>query len=1106
MPKIFDNISLHLKTGLLETLESSYRADFCVGYFNLRGWKLLTNQIDHFEGNEKCCRLLVGMQHPDENLLREALNEVETGMMDNPRALALKKEIANSFSRQLTFGSPTNEDEACLQKLKSQILKKQVKVKLFLAYPLHAKLYLCHKNDKDAPLIGYVGSSNLTMAGLSKQGELNVNVVEQDAAEKLNKWFEERWDDRWCIDISKELVEIIDNSWARESAIPPYHIYLKIAYHLSQEARSGIDNYIIPKILQTDLLPFQMNAVSVAVRHLDKRGGVLISDVVGLGKTMTATAVAKLFEETYFTETLIICPKNIKEMWESYKHKYHLTGDVKSISMINKKFLEETRRYRVVIIDESHNLRNKEGKCYAILKEYLEKNESKVILLTATPYNKSYLDISNQLRLFIPEDKDLGISPENFIRNVGGAIEFIAKYQYSPNTLLAFEKSEFSEDWQELLKMYMVRRTRTFIKENYATYDPNKNQYYLTFNDNRIEYFPERIPKKIEYAFDSNDKNDIYVKLYDDNVVNLINGLYLARYGLGNYINKENEALASNDEKKIIANLGRAGKRLMGFCRTNLFKRLESSGFSFLISLARHVLRNEVFIYALENDLPIPIGLQEKTEMDEFIEENDNEDIGELHLITEEKVYKQLSEKHYERISKEKNRYDWISTKLFDKNLKDLLISDVNQIISIIKIGKNWNPNDDKQLNALENLCRNEHKIDKILIFTQFADTAYYLYNNLKNRGINNIACATGDIDNPTDLAYRFSPVSNKVKDVKNELRVLISTDVLSEGQNLQDAHIVVNYDLPWAIIRLIQRAGRVDRIGQTSDKIVCYSFLPQDGLERIIRLRRRLTRRIKENAEAVGTDEVFFDGDPINIRDLYNEKSGILDTDDGDVDLTSQAYEIWNQAIKANPELKKAILNLPDVVYSTKEKHDDGFENNSVITYHRNSHGYELLSWLNEKGEPISTSQSRILKMAECMLDTPAIEKLANHHELVKQAVKLAEAEAVKSGGQLGSKSSARYKAYGILTRYYESIKYTLFDVDALKKTINDIYHYPLRETARELINRRIKLGCTDEEMANVCMQLRDEGRLCIIEKQDRENCKTPHILCSLGIKKSNL
>ncbi len=185
----------------------------------------------------------------------------------------------------------------------------------------------------------------------------------------------------------------------------------------------------------------------------------------------------------------------------------------------------------------------------------------------------------------------------------------------------------------------------------------------------------------------------------------------------------------------------------------------------------------------------------------------------------------------------------------------------------------------------------------------------------------------------------------------------------------------------------------------------------------------------IIENAEAVGTDEIFFDGDPVNIRDLYNEKSGILDDDEGDVDLTSQAYEIWNQAIKANPELKKKIIKLPDVVYSTKEKHDDGFENNSVITYHRNSHGYEVLSWLNEKGGTISTSQSRILKVAECSLDTPAIDKLENHHDLVKKAVLLAENEAAKSGGQLGSKSSARYRAYGMLTRYYEGVKNTLFE-----------------------------------------------------------------------------
>lgn len=1105
MPKIYDNITLHLKSGLLDTLETSFKADFCVGYFNLRGWKLLMYNIDHFEGGENCCRLLVGMQRPDENLLQTALAEIKKGMMDNPTAVALKKEIAKSFTRQLTFGIPTAEDETSLRHLQKQLIDRKVIVKLYLANPLHAKLYLLHRNDKISPLIGYVGSSNLTMAGLANQGELNVDVLEQDAAIKLSNWFEDRWNDRWCIDITEELIKILEESWAGEKTIPPYFIYLKMAYHLSQEARSGIGNYIVPKILQTDLLPFQINAVSVAARHLDKRNGVLISDVVGLGKTMTATALAKLFEETFFTETLIICPKNLVDMWEGYVHNYQLRAKVFSISRINKNFVEETRRYRVVIIDESHNLRNREGKRYAIVKEYIEKNESRLILLTATPYNKSYLDISNQLRLFIPEDKDIGISPENLVREIGGPIEFIANYQYSPNTLLAFEKSTYSEDWQELLKLYMVRRTRTFIKENYASFDPERNQYYLTFNDGRIEYFPDRLPKKIEYEFNPADETDVYVKLYHENVVRTINSLFLARYGLGNYIDSTKEILATRDEKRIIANLSRAGKRLMGFCRTNLFKRLESSGFSFLISLARHILRNQVFIYALENGLPIPIGQQEKAEMDEFLEENDNDERIEINIITQVEAYQNLAENHYRRCQAEPAKYDWISASLFKDSLVKQLAADVERIISILEIGKNWNPVYDKQLNALFELISKTHKQEKILLFTQFADTANYLFEQLKKRGVTHIACATGDVENPTELVYRFSPVSNKVKNVKDDLRTLISTDVLSEGQNLQDAHIVVNYDLPWAIIRLIQRAGRVDRIGQKSPEILCYSFLPQDGLERIIRLRTRLAQRISENAEAVGTDEVFFDGDPVNIHDLYNEKAGILDEDEGDVDLTSQAYEIWNQAIKANPALKKTIPNLPDVVYSTKEKHDDGFETESVITYHRNSNGYEVLSWINGIGKVISNSQSRILKMAECSIETPAVERLGNHHELVKQAVVLAETEAAKSGGQLGNKASARYKAYGMLTRYYESVKNTLFDTDSLKRTIDEIYHFPLRETAREMINRRLKLGCSDEEMANLTMQLRDESRLCIVEQKDNDDIRTPHIICSMGIKSTN-
>ena len=166
-------------------------------------------------------------------------------------------------------------------------------------------------------------------------------------------------------------------------------------------------------------------------------------------------------------------------------------------------------------------------------------------------------------------------------------------------------------------------------------------------------------------------------------------------------------------------------------------------------------------------------------------------------------------------------------------------------------------------------------------------------------------------------------PKSGSRSRPEQELHVLIATDVLSEGQNLQDAAIVVNFDLPWAIIRLVQRAGRVDRIGQKAENILCYSFLPADGVERIIRLRTRVRQRLRENAEVVGTDEAFFEDDRNEqaIRDLFTEKAGILDGDaDNEVDLGSFAFQIWKNAIDRDPRCKKIDPGIcPNVVFATK-------------------------------------------------------------------------------------------------------------------------------------------------------------------------------------------
>ncbi|MBN1548264.1 MAG: hypothetical protein JW902_16555 [Syntrophaceae bacterium] len=1121
MPKIYDNIEHHLTKGLNETLPLSQRSDFCVGYFNLRGWVEVADRIEALPGMNviegedticRYCRLLVGMQRLPSDIIKESYNRDDSYLLDQAEVLRLKKRLAFEFREQLTIGTPTASDEKYLRILSQQLKYKKVVVKLHLRHTLHAKLYLAFSDDTRVPIVGFLGSSNLTLSGLSKQGELNIDVLEQDAAHKLSKWFDDRWNDRWCIDITEELIHIIDESWASDRLVLPYHIYIKIAYHLSREARAGINEFKLPRVFQTELLEFQQKAVLIAAHHLnrykDRPNGVLIGDVVGLGKTIVATAIAKVLEEDFFVETLIICPKNLVEMWEGYVHRYQLHAKVISQSMVQR-LLPNMRRYRVVIIDESHNLRNDEGSRYRAIKAYLEENESRVILLTATPYNKSYKDLSNQLRLFIADDADLGLMPEKYIDSIGGQIQFQAKHTETfIRSIKAFEKSDFADDWRELMRLFLVRRTRSFIKNNYAKTDEQNGRRFLTFPDGSRSYFPDRIPKKVEFNFNSEDRKDQYAQLYSDKIVEHINHLDLPRYGLGNYIIEKPKRSLSKDEVAIIENLSRAGKRLMGFCRTNLFKRLESSGYAFLLSISRHIFRNFVFIYAIQNRLPLPIGKNMVENLDEFLEDEDTDRVDgdtTIAFISDENQYLSKAEEVYHLFATQhKNRFVWLNYDLVQSDLIKSLIEDAKILINVLSIAKEWLPEDDRKLNALEHLLVTTHKKEKILIFTQYSDTANYLHQQLVERKVMEHAVVTGNADNPTNFAQRFSPRSNDkpaIADTPEELRILITTDVLSEGQNLQDGHIILNYDLPWAIIRLIQRAGRVDRIGQKSDNILCYSFLPEDGIESIIRLRGRLTARIKENSEVVGSDETFFDGDPVNIHDLYSEKSGILDNeDDTEVDLASFAYQIWKNAVDEDHSLVKTIPDMPNVVYGTRDNpHAANCE--GVIVYARTSDDTDALAWLDSKGNLITQSQLTILKAAECTPETEPKLRLKNHHEVVQKAVSMIKSEEFSAGGALGKKTSVKYRVYMRLDRFCKENEGTIWVTEELKKAIDNIYKYPLKEYGRDTISRQLKAGISDEGLAELVVSLRDDDKLCITEDtgpQDRQ----PQIICSMGFK----
>lgn len=1124
MAIIIDNLSEDRKFWTI--LQSAIReqgvsrVDFCVGYFNLRGWDFIADEIDRLTGCDvvegddgpihRTARLLIGMQETIDDEVRRRYGHSQWAP-DSDSVQRYIPKIVKNFREQICYGSSSRRDEETLRTLRRQMEEGKVCVKLHLRHRLHAKLYLAHNpGSTQKPVYAYLGSSNLTTNGLSEQGELNISVDDTHNDAYLAQWFNDRWNDHFSIDITQALIQVIDQSWASEKIIPPYHIYLRTAYLLSQDARTSINEYILPPIFRHELFEFQQTAVKIAAKHLDneKRGGAMIGDVVGLGKTITACAVAKLFEQRYYASTLIICPANLKEMWEKYIAKYDLKADV--ISMSSNIDVENMKYYRLVVIDESHNLRNSEGKRYNNIKDLLRAQDNKVLLLTATPYNKDFRDLANQLRLFVNEDSDLGIRPEEYIKELDGERNFMREHSEIPiRSIRAFEKSNKAEDWRSLMKLFLIRRTRTFIKENYAKTDEDNGRKYLEFPNGKRSYFPDRVPCAVKIDFPPEDQ---FSRLYNSDMVSAMGTLILPRYALSKYMDPKKVKEATREDKNVLEGLKRSGQHMIGFCLSNFFKRMDSSGYSYLLSLYRHILRNMLFLYAIENGLKLPIA-DENALPDDFMDDEDENTAlarsydmeriltfrdGKLTVSTDEALYMQVAREYYDYITEHpRSNMKLLDPKYFKKTLTQSLRQDCATLFHMIELCGEWDVAQDKKLEHLRKLIMEEHPGDKVLIFSQYSDTAEYVAKHLERRGVRDIACVTGNSPNITELVEQFSPHSNNVE-VPKEKRVLVATDVLSEGQNLQDAHIIINYDMPWAIIRLIQRVGRVDRIGQEAEKIMCYSFFPADGVEEIIALRKRLNDRINENAMVVGSDEIFFEGNEQNLRDLFNEKAGVLDeSDDSEVDMASYAYQIWKNATDANPDLKKIIPNLPEKAYSTKENTGMSVDE-GVITYAKTKSDTDMLTWVDKNERIVTTSQLAILRALECSVDTPALEPLPRHHELEDAGLQAVGDTRIQTSGILGSRFSTKFRVVTSMDQYMRDN--IIFATQDLKEAVNQIYNYPMREAAKFAIGQMLRRHDPPELIADALVDYYKNNQLCVVD-EEFEN-KEARVMCSLGIK----
>ncbi len=1091
MTRLFDNIKLSLGPHLQTTLEEHETMDAAIGYFSLRGWGIFADSIEskaRVPEDRVITRVLIGMVSPHEQdatieELQQRLegNELVSGPTDNETAVRRKAHLIEQLREQLCRGLPNHTDRITLRKLRNQVETGKVQLKVHTSRPLHGKTYIFHKQSVNHPVMGFVGSSNLTAAGLASNLELNVDVVDDKAAESLAAWFQERWEDRLSLTIDSELLRLLEESWVSEVPTDPYLVYLKLCYDLSRDVREGLAEYSVGGAIDGVLLDFQREAVKTLARRIENRGGTMLGDVVGLGKTLTAVAVSILMRDEFGYSTLVVCPKNLESMWTEHMDAYQVHSKIVPYSMAAKE-LPNLGKYKFVIIDESHTMRNNERKDYIKLREYIREFDCRVLLLTATPYNLGFSDVANQLGLWIDPDEDLGLQPTVALGKNAAAFN---KLDGKISTLAAFRISEEPDDWKRLMSEHLVRRTRTFIKgkaKNAGQFD--ERGVYLTFSNGEKFYFPKRIPRPLQHTF---SKDDPAFAMSSDVTFDAIDSLRLPRYDLARHV-AEN-VIHTPDETKILEDWKRSRGQVAGFVRTNFYKRLSSCGHSFILSMQRHKARNELFLYALNTNQLVPTG----TILEAMFRQSDSD----ADYDTELGGYQTTMDQYESLVASDPDSINWMRPEIFTPDFRATLEMDTANIQKLLDSFGQWKASADSKLQALTELVTSKHKHEKVLVFTEYADTANYLTEELRKAGVQDVEVATGNSGDPTKIARRFSPQSNQLVggdarqvEVEDPVRVLIATDVLSEGQNLQDAHIVVNYDLPWAIIKLIQRAGRVDRIGQKSERVIIYSLF-HDSVENILDLRKRLAKRLSHAAKAFGADEQFF-GTPEEVAIIKGAYDGTdfpdLEDDIG-VDAASQAYLEWSSAIAANPGLAAQVPELPDLLRSTRPGPPPAGFQDGLGCFVRTSRGFDAYGYADSSGSVQLVTGQEILALFRCTLETKGLPDRSDNDDLIAALVKGQGAPLARPQVHAGQLRGTRKRVWNRLTGSLQA-------TSQVNEALDNLHRHPLTDEAERMLRKSLATGNL-EALAGLLALLHREERLTT----QLDGSDPIHIVSSMGI-----
>lgn len=888
--------------------------DVLVGYFRTSGFFKMYEAMADVEK----IRILVGLNVDKYTvkIIDRANNEIAFDKLTTKEAKeAFNEDVVNEFEKSETNASIEQGVRTFIEWLRNGKLE----MRMYVDAPIHAKVYIMRKDmDKTPDTYGSVitGSSNFSEAGLQNNLEFNVELKDSRDVQFALEKFEDLW--AKSVSVTDEYIEAVEKkTWLRND-ITPYEIYLKTLYEFfKEEINSDKD------LLGDDLLPdgymklqYQLDAVVQARKILETYNGVFISDVVGLGKTYICAMLAKSLPKG---KKLIICPPVLVDYWKEVLLEFDVAAEVESLGKLEKILDKGVDKFKYIFIDEAHRFRNQGTESFSNLHKICY--GKKVVLISATPINNYSSDIENQLYLFQPKHDSTIIG----LRDLEAFFKELHRKEnkYSKGTQLYVDqlRANSEEIRDRILRHVMIRRTRGEIME-----------YYKDDLEKQGLSFPKLgSPIPIAYEFDD-DTNIVF-----NETVDVIKNFKYSRYKPLTYL---------KDTKKY-ATLLAAQHNMGGFMKSILVKRLESSFFAFKNTLARFQQSYEKFLEMYDAG---EVYISKKVDVYDLLDSGDDDKL--MKLVEEETVMHFKSTDFTEQFIKD---LKWDLAKL--KYLTDMWTN-----ISFDPKLEQFK----KELNENKKLVGN-----KKIIFTESKETAEYLERELRQIFGDRVISYTGSSTMILKAAIEdsFNP---KQKDRDNDqFDVLVTTDVLAEGINLHRANALINYDLPWNPTRIMQRVGRINRVGTEYTEIFVFNFFPTAQSSKHLQLKDRIMEKLQAFHDTLGEDFKYLsDEEQVSSQKLFKDLNADLNADEESSNPELAYLAIIRQIRDNDVNLFDKIKKLPKKAKTGRNS--DKVKEDSTISFIRK--GFIKSFFITGETETRQISFMDAVSYLKCEPDEPKL------------------------------------------------------------------------------------------------------------------------------------